>query len=178
MSVDDLFDVDSVQDEINDSSSNPVRKLRNYAKKLEKQLAELEAWKTQREKDDRKRTLIEAGKALGLSEKHAELFLAVRPDAEPTPEAVRAFAEEYGLVAPKQEESKPEGEGDKKPEPSAGFAPLPSAGVQPGSNLKVWKRDEWKQLYDRDPHEALRIMRENRVEGMADATSAQVGQLS
>lgn len=138
--------------------SSPFRQLRDYAKKLEKELKaaqkeaeELRQFKAQREAEERKTAIIGALREIGLPEKHVELFQAVRPDVEPTVDAVRSFAEEYGLVRP-----------SATTESGSGFSPAPPSGVPAGS--KRYSSDEWWELYRSNPAEAMKAAAEGRVE--------------
>lgn len=146
------------EEDIDSQRSGPFRQLRDYAKKLEKELKaiqkeaeELRQFKAQREAEERKAAIAAALKEVGLPEKHVELFQAVRPDAEPTVDAVRKFAEEYGLVQPSE-----------KTESGSSFSPAPPSGVPAGS--KRYSSDEWWELYRSNPAEALKAAAEGRVE--------------
>lgn len=156
------FDPDLIDEEHEDEGdsqkSGPFRRLRDHAKKLEKELRalqkeaeELRQFKAQREAEERRAAIREALKELGLPEKHVDLFQAVRPDAEPTVDAVRRFAEEYSLIQP-----------SATTESGSSFSPTPPSGVPAGS--KRYSSDEWWELYRSNPAEAMRAAAEGRVE--------------
>lgn len=143
-------------------NSAPFKQLRDHAKKLEKELkakdSELETlreFKSQAEARARRELLERSASKVGITEKQAELFMAVRPDEEPTPEAVKTFAIEYGFV-----EAGPaadEGEGS-----DGSFAPTPPSGVP--ASKKRYTSDEWDVLYKSNPVEAMQAANEGRVD--------------
>jgi hypothetical protein len=146
----------------NEDKSSSFRQLREYAKKLEKELKslqkeaeELRQFRAEQEKAQRKSQLAASFKELGLSEKHAELFLLAKPDTEPNVEEVKRFALEYGLL---RGDSKPEEENKS----TGAFAPLPPSGEPAGS--KRYTSEEFWALYQENPNEALRAASEGRVD--------------
>lgn len=157
-----VSDDEEETEEEEEETNNPLRKLRNLNRKLKKELKlaveelkELRQFKAERESEDQKRGVGEIMSKLGLTEKQAELFLAVRKDEEPTMETVRAFAEEYGFPIK-------ESEGEEEKPASTGFTPTPKS-EPPSSSHKVYEVNEWQELYKTNPQDALRIAREGRV---------------
>jgi ribosomal protein L13E len=153
------------------SSQNPIKEARDYAKRLEKKVRELEKEKADLtaqvatfERKERQGTKIAELAKAGLNEKHAKLFMAVNPDLEEiTPEAVKAFVEEYALVTVSSN-----GDGEPSPEPGddTGFTPaaVPGFGNGPSPSRKVYKRDEFIKLQETDPAQALLVLQEGRVQ--------------
>lgn len=144
-------------------TSAPFKQLRDHAKKLEKEIKdrdrELEAlrsFKAESEARAKRELLEQSFKQVGLSTKQAELFLAARPDAEPTPEAVKSFAVEYGFIdaGPAPDD---EGEGSE-----GSFAPTPPSGVP--ASKKRYSSEEWDVLYKQNPVEAMAAANEGRVD--------------
>lgn len=74
-----------------------ARKQEREAKALAAEIETLRAFKAEVEQAKRAETLVSTFKEVGLSEKHAELFAKVNPEAEITADAVKAFANEYSL---------------------------------------------------------------------------------
>ncbi|HSE44950.1 MAG TPA: hypothetical protein VLA89_06440 [Gemmatimonadales bacterium] len=144
------------------STSAPFKQLRDHAKKLEKELKdrdkELESlrdFKAQSEARARRDLLEASASKVGITQKQAELFQAVRPDEEPTPEAVKTFAIEYGFVdaGPAADE----GEGA-----DGSFAPTPPAGIP--ASKKRYSSEEFDQLLKVNPVEAMAAATEGRVD--------------
>lgn len=140
--------------------SGPFKQLRDHAKKLEKEikdrdkeLEDLRSFKADAERRAKQELLRQAISAVGLNEKHAELFSAARPDQEPTPEAVKAFAVEYGFIS---------GPAADEDEESGSFGPTPPSGVP--AHKQRYTSEEFDQLYKTNPMEALRAAEEGRVD--------------
>lgn len=142
--------------------SAPFKQLRDHARKLEKEIKdrdkELEAlrqFRAEAERRTKQELLRQAVSAVGLNEKHAELFSAARPDVEPTPEAVRAFAVEYGFI------SGPSGD-DEDESDQGSFKPAPPSGVP--ASKKRYTSEEFDALYKTNPVEAIKAAEEGRVD--------------
>lgn len=142
--------------------SAPFKQLRDHAKKLEKELKErdklieeLASFKAEAENRAKRELLRQSFQQVGLNEKHAELFEAARPDVEPTPEAVKSFAVEYGFI------SAP-GSDEEKGEDTGSFAPTPPSGV-PAHKQRL-SSEEFDQLYKVNPIEAMQAATEGRVD--------------
>lgn len=143
------------------NDSGPMKQLRDHAKSLEKnlrtqekELEELRSFKAEAERRAKQELLRQAVSAVGLNEKHAELFSAARPDVEPTPEAVKAFAVEYGFIAGPDRAEEDEREGS--------FQPTPPSGVP--AHKKRYTNVEWDDLYKSNPVEAIKAAEEGRVD--------------
>ena len=97
---------------------------------------------------------------IGLNPKMSGLFLASHDvGSEVTPEAVKTWASEYGLVSA---ESTPE------PEPAQPVAEAPvftptTVGVPP-AGPKIYSRAEFLDIYNRDPNAAAEIKRRGLVD--------------
>jgi hypothetical protein len=136
------------------------RQLREHAKELEKEmkaakkdladLNDLRAYKAEQEAAKRTSALGNTFKDLGLPAQQAALY---PPDAEATPEAIRAFAEQYGLLAPQ--------EGSPETPVETGFAPVPPVGETIGA--KVYTQEEWLALSATNPNAAMQILNEGRL---------------
>ena len=141
--------------------TGPFQQLRKHARALEKELKtrekeleELKSFKAEVENRQKRELLERSFEQVGLNVKHAELFAAVRPDAEPTVEAVRAFAVEYGFIsAPADDEEESE---------SDGFSPTPPSGVP--AHKKRLTSEEFDSLYKSNPLEAMKAAEEGRVD--------------
>lgn len=155
-----------IEDEETDTpraNSAPFKQLRDHAKKLEKELKdrdkeldELREFKASQELRVKRELLRQSFSTVGLNEKHAELFEAARPDVEPTPEAVKAFAVEYGFL---DAASDPAAEED---ESEGSFGPTPPSGV-PASQRRFTNL-EFEELYKSNPVEAIKAAEEGRVD--------------
>jgi len=164
-SVDELLDSFESEDEsLEDTKveSKPFAELRGHARKLEKQLrsyekelSELRSFREERVKAERTAAVESTFKDVGLNPKHAKLWAALNPEAEPTAEAVAGFAAEYGLVTEN-------GEQVEAPAPPS-FTPTLPTGAGPAQATKI-SRAEFRQMYDRDPANALKLLEQGRVE--------------
>lgn len=149
----------SLEDDEQDPTdqSSPFRQLRDHSKKLEKELRqrdkeleELRTFKADFEASQKKQSVSKTFGELGLTEKHAELFLKANPEAEVTAEVVQKFAEEYGLVEAKEQEE------------DSGFSPLAATDGVPASKEPM-KASEFWALYSENPHAALEQAKKGRV---------------
>lgn len=149
--------------------TSTIREIRQHAKRLEKDLAkarkeleELRAYRAAAEAERRAAQVKAAFQSVGLNERWADLYVKVHPDAEPTPESVRAFAEEYSLPIPatKQEEQ-------QQPTPPAAtepFAPTATPAATPtGRAPMTWR--EFAEMHRQDP---ARAVREAQERGLVD----------
>lgn len=128
-------------------------------------------------KDLRVRNAKDAFSAAGLNPKHAELF-AEKYEGDPTAEAVAEFAEAWDLqpAAPVVTDT-PDEEGGSEPEPAPGSADLAQLsrsgsrsgdGGIDGAGDQAMTRDQWKDLYQRDPAAAQAAIRQGRVQVSRD----------
>lgn len=154
------WDLDDVDD------NQTIKSIRDHAKSLERQLKaqerELETLRNLRdqyEQEARKAKTAKVFTEVGLSEKHATLFAALNPDAEPDAESVKAFAEEYGLA---MQTADTEADGDKlKDESDPGFSPITSG--QP-TDKRRYSSEEWWTLQRENPAAALQAVKDGRVD--------------
>lgn len=122
----------------------------------------------------------------GLTEKHAQLFLAANPDAEITPETVSTFAAEYGLqpaAAATPQAQLPEGhlppdgsppavertlaDGPQRPI-DASLASLQGAAGTPAASFAsaqpaIMSQNEFQKLLESNPQEAAKAYAEGRA---------------
>ena len=160
-----------------DDNAN-FKQLRDYARKLERdnkaKEREIERLATYEAKD-RVTTL----KGVGLSEKHAALFLKVNAEEAITPELVQAFVTEYEIPvaqasetpapaetpAPQASALPPEGIVElnpEKPTQNSGFAPTPAAGNAAGS--VITEVQEAQKLAVDNPEEYARLREAGRIQ--------------
>lgn len=152
-------------DEMENENSSTIKSIRDHAKNLERQLKaqerELETLRKMRdqyEADARRAKAQAAFAEVGLSEKHATLFAALNPDAEPDVEAVKAFAEEYGLApAP----ASTDGDDKVVSHEDPGFSPVASGTP---TDKRRYSSEEWWALQRENPAAALLAVKENRVD--------------
>lgn len=154
----DDWDMDEQMDD-----NQTIKSIRDHAKSLERQLKqqerELENLRNLRdtyEQEARRAKAAAVFAQAGLSEKHAALFAAVNPDVEPDEDAVKSFAEEYGLAVKAAEEAE-----EKLQTDEPGFSPIASG--TPGEKKK-YSSQEWWDLQRENPAAALLAIRENRVD--------------
>ena len=171
------------EDETNqpDLENQNFKQLRDYAKKLERQvssaskeLEQLRQFQAEVQAEKRAATVAQVFKKVGLSEKHAGLFAKINADAELTEEAVIAFASEYDQ--PRQEVQAPEGEASVEEISSGnivelnpaeaqpaktGFAPAQPAGVPSGTIITSY--EEAVKLQTSNPAEFARLFQAGRV---------------
>lgn len=130
------------------------RKLRQAQKDLKAKdalIEELSPFKAQVEAVKLRGAFTEAG----LNEKHADLFRAVKPQAEVNAETIKAFAEEYGLATGASEGQKPEQ-----------VFPAPVRG-EPASRTLTW--DEYQEKL-RSPETHLEAMKARKA-GLVDEST-------
>lgn len=148
--------------------SSSFRDLRNHAKALEKELKQktkeveaLQSFKQDVEAKAKRDSLSETFTNLGLNPKQADLFFKTRtedPESdEINPEDIKLWALDYGLISAEQEE---EGEGDPV---TSQFTPVPRAAGGPPSS-RTLTSDEWNDLLQTNPEEAMQMAQEGRVE--------------
>jgi hypothetical protein len=147
-----------LDDEDDDSPENPViKEIREAQKRAEKQAKD-----AQKERDamaaqlaefqakEKENQVGEVFTKVGLSPKHARLFLKDSPEGETTEDSVRAWAEANDL-APKSSEDT---------SPAATYTPGP-AGVAPQAGNKI-SEEELDKLMRTDP--AAAVAKANRGE--------------
>ena len=119
---------------------------------LKKEAEELRAFKAEREQADRKATVSETFKALGLNPKHSGWFPG---DQEASEDAVKAWALENELISL--------AEGEPPPEPETrGYTPtvIAESHVLGGKTLTAV---EWREIAKRDHAEGQRLLDQGRV---------------
>ena len=164
------FDWDSIEDGGDAGSNKSFADLRKYAKRMEREAKAaqerteaLEAFQAEVLAERKAATLDTVFKEVGLSPKHAALFAKVNPDAEPTADAVKAFAAEYELATVA-------GESVEAPAPEAeGLTPIVKGSAPTGAATggKVSATD-WLAMQGTDPARARRLFESGQV----DMTSA------
>lgn len=160
---DDLGYDDDQDDKGQASQSNPFNELRKQNRDLKKsvktyesELEELRKFRQEYEASQRTAAASKVFSDLGLSEKSAKLFVKLNPDTDPTPEAVRAFGLDYGLLA----------EGEVKEEkPVEPFRPISVTGSNPTRGGQI-KYEEYQTLLRENPTAAMQAVAEGRVEGL------------
>jgi hypothetical protein len=104
---------------------------------------------------------------VGLTPKHADLFLKANPEAEVTAEAISDFANEYGLVPAQHDDPTPTGEVPPNPDAMAaaisGAAGSQTAGAAPAAQPKMSKADFNKLLVE-NPQAAAEAYTKGLVE--------------
>lgn len=139
------------------------REWERKAKALAKEVEELSAFKAQVETGAKVTSAEGVLKELGLSEKAAakqsELFLKVH-EGEVTPESVKQFALDYGLV---DEEADGNTEQVVAP-PRKGFEPGGAGGTPVSGAKELMDRDTWESLYFRDKDAAMRVVNEGKLD--------------
>lgn len=155
---DDLFDTDD-QPEGKDESSSVVRSQRAHIKQLEKDLKaarkaseeveDLRTFKAQYEQQQKATQARSVFTEAGLPDKLADLFVKVNADAEPTPEAVREFAEAYGLTPPQPADQAPAAPAVQPFAPTVGGTPPAPVQLTP---------DQIREIGVKNPAEALRLI--------------------
>ena len=146
---------DTSAEESSNKADAAFAKQRKQIDRLEKELAELRAFKAERDKTDRETSIGGMFTQVGLNPKHARLYAALNPEGDATPEQVAAFAAEFGLVTA-------EGEQPATPTPEPGFTPAVIGG-QPLS-AGVLSAADWRQVALTDPTRAQRLLAEGRVD--------------
>lgn len=138
------FEADDAPDEggstpaVEDSNKS-FKQLRDYAKKLEKDLAKerkdaerLRAFETEILTERKEKAITSVFSEVGLNPKHAELFKRVNPDVQVdsiNADAIKAFAAEFELPTSA-------GEVPEAPAPEAvGFTPVTTGTGSPGGML-------------------------------------------
>ena len=172
----DMFTFDDIdnddEEERESKESNPVKQLRTalkaaqkQAKESKKELEELRSFKETYEHEQRVSNSSKVFEKFGLTQKHAELFLKVNPEAEVNDDSVKTFAEEYALPF-----KAPEGaETGEAPEPdTAPFVPA-DVGTTGGAGLVT--REQLDAMYKTDPQRAISILKSGRVRWNNDDAS-------
>lgn len=161
MSDDDLFDTDETVEPTDESNtSSVVRSQRAHIKQLEKEIKaarkdaaeveELRAFRAQYEQTQKTSQAKAVFTELGLPDKAADLFVKVNAETDPTPEAVREFAETYGFLQPRPAE-----EEDEAPQAVPVF--VPTVGGTPPTP-KQYSAEEIRRIGVKNPAEALRLI--------------------
>lgn len=164
----DMFTFDDIDDddaeEREEKESNPVKQLRTalkaaqkQAKESKKELEELRSFKETYEQEQRVSNSSKVFEKFGLTQKHAELFLKVNPEAEVSDDAVKVFAEEYSL--PLQAPEEPAGGESAQPE----TAPFVPADVGTTGGAGFVNREQLDAMYKKDPKRAISLLKSGRV---------------
>lgn len=155
----DSYDEEEEQDAPPQDRSNPVRSLREAlkakekeARNLAKELKELQAFKAQYDTEQKIRSLAETFTQVGLTEKHAELFYKLNPEAEATVESVSTFAKDYQLPLKLENET-----------PSADNTPFVPASGGSSDETGYISRDQLDQMYAENPRKAIEILQSGKV---------------
>lgn len=153
-----LDEEDDDQDQQRQLDNKSIKALRDWgksqekeAKRLAKEAEELRTFKTEALTKERKRTADEAFKALGLTEKQADLYLKLNADGEVTAETVKTFAEEYGFKAADETIDEKKEEQDQKP----GWSPT----VTGAAGGPVLSDAQYEDLLRTSPAQARQIGR-------------------
>lgn len=122
----------------------------------------------------------DAFREAGYAASHGELFAAQNPEGEIKPEAVREFAQKYGLnpvqqgSAPAVEETSGDDAGEQEPQettdPGQALGTFPSGGSRPGADsaagagTRKMTKDELRELQKSNPAAARQALVEGRVQ--------------
>ena len=158
--------IDSYEEDEEDTSQqerkNPVRSLREAlkakekeARNLAKELKELQVFKAEYDQKEKIRSLAETFTQVGLTDKHAELFYKLNPEAEATVESVSAFANDYQLPL-KLENSENE-------TPSADNKPFIPASGGSADETGYVSREQLDQMYAENPRKAIEVLQSGKV---------------
>jgi AraC-like DNA-binding protein len=149
---DDLFAVPQIdpQDEtpVIKQMREQLEALTKQAKQAAKEAESLRAEKAERQAQEQQANLRSAFAQVGLNERQADLFAAVRPDVEATPETIAEFATEYGLT-PKTPTEAPAASGERQweveghdhPHPANFFPPPTGAAPQIPGEGKITRQE-------------------------------------
>lgn len=144
------------------SARKAAKDWESKAKTLAQEVKDLQAFKAQVESSTKAASAKDVLAELGLNDKQAskqaELFLKVH-DGDVTPEAVKQFAVDYGLVD--------EGDGSDETPPvvaSRSFEPGGTGGTAGADPPELMTRDNWEALYFRDKDAAMKVAREGKVD--------------
>jgi hypothetical protein len=114
----------------------------------QREVEELRAFKTQADAERRENAIADVFKEAGVSPRAAKLWASLNPDAEATPEAVKAFAQEYSI--------------GPEPEPNRGFTPTVIESGQPPA-AKTFTRKELEDIARINPQRARALAESGRV---------------
>lgn len=155
----DTYEDEDEQEAPTQDRSNPVRSLREAlkakekeARNLAKELKELQTFKAEYDQKEKIRSLAETFTQVGLTDKHAELFYRLNPEAEATVESVSAFAKDYQLPLKLEENETPS---DNTP-----F--IPASGGSADETGYV-SREQLDQMYAENPRKAIEILQSGKV---------------
>jgi hypothetical protein len=158
--ADDDYSYDDGDDGQNVDDSQPLREVRSRLKESDKvrKAAEKERDAAQAEltalrgqvRESNARTLADK---LGMTEKQLGLYLKANPDADVTEDGLKGFAEEYGMLAPKPDDSAPKTSTAEERLASSGipFVPMQGGASAPGPKPGL---DEFRAMYKRNPQAA------------------------
>ena len=160
-----------------ESTPEAPAELREARDRAVERAAEAEARAAEAEAKYRNLSAQTAFKEVGLSEKHAELFLKANPEADITAEAVSDFAHEYSLVTQPAPENDEQPAREPAPNPDlgaaafAGAAGSSTAGSAPPADAKM-SQEDFQVLLATNPSAAAQAYQEGRVERNAQNVQA------
>jgi hypothetical protein len=158
---DDLFeDEEEETPAASDNKDAIIQRLQKKAEKLEAKVekAREEAFASARASFDREQVAVKTAAELELKPGLVTRFLKENPEAEPTADAFKAYAEELGVPV-KTTESEQEAPAEKTPPAAAGFHAV--QGTPAGGEF--YSADEVRKIGLRDQAQALRIIQEGRM---------------
>jgi len=157
----DSYEEEDEQDTSTQERSNPVRSLREAlkakekeARNLAKELKELQSFKAEYDQKEKIRSLAETFTQVGLTDKHAELFYKLNPEAEATVESVSAFAKDYQLPLKLEE--------NETPAPTDNRPFIPASGGSSDETGYV-TREQLDQMYAENPRKAIEVLQSGKV---------------
>ena len=161
MSDDNIFE-DEEEETLaaSDNKDAIIQRLQKKAEKLEARVekAREEAFASARASFDREQAAVKTAADLELKPGLVTRFLKENPEADPTADALRGYAEELGVPV-KTTESAEEPAEQKAPPAAAGFHQV--QGTPTGG--ETYSADEVRKIGLRNQAEALRIIREGRM---------------
>lgn len=158
------FDDDNGEETQDRKDSNPVKQLREALKAREKELKdykkeleELRTFRTEYEQREKVATSAKAFEKFGLTQKHAELYLKVNPEAEVSDISIQEFAKEYALPfqAPQ--------EGDESGPPQVREQPFVPADIGSTGDSGFLSREQLDAMYKTNPQRAIAALKSGRV---------------
>jgi hypothetical protein len=157
-------------------SEETIPQMREQIDELTKQLKSERNTNTQLATENRVLAARDVFRERGYSPKAGELFAAANPEGDITVESVDTFAQEFGFGAldsgaENQEENADEGSEANEPAPGNPDLSLMGRsgsgvgeGGAGGSSSEPMTRQEWQELYARDPQTARAAVASGRVQ--------------
>jgi hypothetical protein len=156
------FDDETTEEPVVEEKVNPVRQLRDTLKArerenktLQKELEDLRKFREEVEYTNRVAKMSDTFGKFGLTEKHVELYTKLNPEGDGSPEAVVAFAKEYGLPITVDDDE------DQVVTSGSPFAPVDGVGTGPDSGYIT--RAQLEELYASNPAKAIKVLQAGRV---------------